>query len=134
MKARAPRASPCSISSTRRCATRVNFAAVAKAPIEVVADFGERRGWSWIRLLSSAGNTYNRDYHGETESGDQIPILNVFTRDGDEIRHFWATELMFAPADPGQHPRHVGTLEPVWNLFDLLPEGRPADWDEQLSY
>ncbi len=36
--------------------------------------------------------------------------------------------------DPGQEPRHVGTLEPLWNLFDLTPEGRPSDWDEQLSY
>jgi hypothetical protein len=25
-------------------------------------------------------------------------------------------------------------LEPVWNLFDLTPEGRPVHWDEQLSY
>jgi len=33
-----------------------------------------------------------------------------------------------------QEPRHVGTLEPVWNLFDLTAEGRPIDWDEQLSY
>ena len=36
--------------------------------------------------------------------------------------------------EPGQDPRHVGTLEPVWNLFDLTPEGRGTDWDEQLSY
>ncbi len=113
---------------------QVNFAAVAKAPIDVVADFGARRGWRWIRLLSSATNSYNRDYHGEGDAGGQIPTLNVFAREGDRIRHFWATELMWAPADPGQHPRHVGTLEPVWNLFDLLPEGRPQDWDEQLSY
>jgi hypothetical protein len=28
----------------------------------------------------------------------------------------------------------VGTLEPLWNLFELTREGRPADWDEQLSY
>jgi predicted dithiol-disulfide oxidoreductase (DUF899 family) len=28
----------------------------------------------------------------------------------------------------------VGTLEPLWNLFDLTPEGRPTNWDEQLSY
>lgn len=27
-----------------------------------------------------------------------------------------------------------GALEPLWNLFDLTREGRPADWDEQLSY
>jgi N-methylhydantoinase A/oxoprolinase/acetone carboxylase beta subunit len=26
------------------------------------------------------------------------------------------------------------TLEPVWNLYDVTPEGRGADWDEQLSY
>jgi predicted dithiol-disulfide oxidoreductase (DUF899 family) len=118
----------------RHAGDRVNFAAVAKAPIEFVADFGAQRGWRWLRLLSSAGNTYSRDYHGEGEAGGQIPTLNVFHRDGDTVRHFWASELMWAPADPGQHPRHVGTLEPVWNLFDLLPEGRPMDWDEELSY
>ena len=61
-------------------------------------------------------------------------MLNVFHRDGDTIRHFWGSELFYAPADPAQDPRHVGTLEPLWNLFDLTPEGRPTDWDEQLSY
>jgi predicted dithiol-disulfide oxidoreductase (DUF899 family) len=35
---------------------------------------------------------------------------------------------------PGQEPRHVGTIEPLWNLFDLTPEGRPATWHEQFSY
>jgi predicted dithiol-disulfide oxidoreductase (DUF899 family) len=53
---------------------------------------------------------------------------------GQTIRHFWGSELFYAPVDAGQDPRHVGTLEPVWNLFDLTPEGRPADWDEQLHY
>ena len=95
--------------------------------------FAEERGWRHVRLLSSGGNTYNRDYRAETEAGFADPILNVFHRDGETIRHFWASELMFAPSDPGQHPRHVGTLEPVWNLFDLTREGRP-EWDEQLSY
>jgi predicted dithiol-disulfide oxidoreductase (DUF899 family) len=28
----------------------------------------------------------------------------------------------------------VGTIEPLFNLFDFTPEGRPADWEEQLSY
>jgi predicted dithiol-disulfide oxidoreductase (DUF899 family) len=45
-----------------------------------------------------------------------------------------ASELFYAAADPGQDPRHVGTIEPLWNLFDLTPEGRPANWDEQLAY
>ena len=115
-------------------AQRISFAAVAKTSADRLLTFGRERGWRHLRLLSSADNNYNRDYHAERENGSQLPVLNVFHRDGDEIRHFWATELMFAPADPGQDPRHVGTLEPLWNLFDLTREGRPTDWDEQLSY
>ena len=83
--------------------------------------------------MSSAGNTFRRDYHGDGEHGPN-PMLNVFARAGDgTVRHSWSSELLFAPTEPGQDPRHVGTLEPLWNLFDLTPEGRP-DWDEQLSY
>jgi predicted dithiol-disulfide oxidoreductase (DUF899 family) len=113
---------------------RVNLAAVGKAPLSRILTFAEERGWRRLRLLSSAGSTYNRDYFGETAQGHQRPMLNVFQRDGETIRHFWGSELLYAPTDPGQDPRHVGTLEPVWNLFDLTREGRPTDWDEQLSY
>ena len=60
-------------------------------------------------------------------------MLNVFHRDGDTIRHFWGSELCFAPTEPGQDPRAVGPIETLWNLFDFTPEGRP-NWDEQLSY
>jgi predicted dithiol-disulfide oxidoreductase (DUF899 family) len=112
----------------------VNLAVVAKAPLERVLTFGEERGWRRLKLLSSAANDYKRDYLGETAEGDQRPMLNVFHRDGRVIRHFWSSELFYAPTDPGQDPRHVGTLEPVWNLFDLTPHGRPSNWDEQLSY
>jgi len=112
----------------------MNFAVVAKTPLERVVAFAEERGWRRLRVLSSADNTYNPDYLAETPEGDQTPMLNVFHRDGDVIRHFWGSELFYAPTEPGQDPRHVGTLEPVWNLLDLTPEGRPADWDEQLRY
>jgi predicted dithiol-disulfide oxidoreductase (DUF899 family) len=112
----------------------VNLAVVAKSPLPRVVTFAQERGWRRLRLLSSTGNTYNRDYLAETPEGAQRPMLNVFHRDGERIRHFWGSELLYAPTDPGQDPRHVGTLEPVWNLFDLTPEGRPTDWDEQLSY
>jgi predicted dithiol-disulfide oxidoreductase (DUF899 family) len=111
----------------------INFAVVAKTPLPRLLTWGEERGWRNLRLLSSAANSYNRDYFGETADGSQVPMLNVFQRDGETIRHFWGAELTFAPADPGQDHRSVGTLEPLWNLFDLTPEGRP-DWDEQLSY
>ena len=112
----------------------VNLAVAGKAPIQRILTFARERGWKRLRMLSSAGSTYNRDYFAETAEGDQQPMLNVFHRDGPTIRHFWGSELFYAPAEPGQDPRHVGTIEPVWNLFDLTPEGRGADWDEQLSY
>jgi predicted dithiol-disulfide oxidoreductase (DUF899 family) len=113
---------------------RVNLAVVAKAPLPRILTFADERGWRRLRMLSSAANTYNRDYLGETVEGHQRPMLNVFRRDGELIRHSWGSELFYAPTEPGQDPRHVGTLEPVWNLFDLTAEGRPTDWDEQLRY
>ncbi|SRR6266508_271415 len=112
----------------------VNLAAIAKAPLERALTFAKERGWRRLRVLSSASNTYNRDYGAETAEGWQQPMLNVFHREGNVIRHFWASELLYAPTEPGQDPRHVGTVEPVWNLFDLTPDGRGGDWDEQLSY
>jgi predicted dithiol-disulfide oxidoreductase (DUF899 family) len=115
-------------------APKLNFAVVAKAPAERVLAFSKERGWRHLRLLSSHGTTYNRDYHAETAEGHQRPILNVFHRDSEMIRHFWGSELFYAPMDPGQDPRHVGTLEPSWNMFDLTLEGRDPDWDEQLRY
>jgi predicted dithiol-disulfide oxidoreductase (DUF899 family) len=113
---------------------RINLAAAGKAPIERILTFAAERGWQHLRLLSSAGTSYNRDYLAETPDGEQQPMLNVFHRAGDTIRHFWGSELFYAPEDPGQDPRHVGTIEPLWNLFDLTPDGRGTDWYEQLSY
>ena len=112
----------------------MSFAVVAKAPLARVLAFADERGWRHLRLLSSASNSYNRDYFAETQEGHQRPMLNVFRREGDSIRHFWGSELFYAPPEPDQDPRHVGTLEPSWNLLDLTPEGRPVVWDEQLSY
>jgi predicted dithiol-disulfide oxidoreductase (DUF899 family) len=37
------------------------------------------------------------------------------------------------PTDPGQDMRHLGTVEPLWTLFDLTPGGRPQA-DEQIEY
>jgi predicted dithiol-disulfide oxidoreductase (DUF899 family) len=120
--------------AAEHAAQLINLAVVAKAPLPRVLAFGEERGWRRLRLLSSAANTYNRDYFAETVEGHQRPMLNVFHRERETIRHSWGSELFYAPTDPGQDPRHVGTLEPFWNLLDLTPEGRPPVWDEQLSY
>jgi predicted dithiol-disulfide oxidoreductase (DUF899 family) len=120
--------------AAEHAAPLVNLAVVAKAPLAPVLTFATERGWRRLRLLSSAANRYNRDYLAETEDGAQRPMLNVFHRDGRTIRHFWGSELFYAPVDPGQETRHVGTIEPFWNLLDFTREGRPSDWDEQLRY
>jgi predicted dithiol-disulfide oxidoreductase (DUF899 family) len=112
----------------------MSFVVVAKAPVERILMFAKERGWQKLRFVSSAKNSYNRDYHAETPEGFQRPMLNVFSLEGDRVRHFWGSEMFYAPADPGQDPRHVGTLEPSWNLFDLTREGRGANWDEQIQY
>ena len=104
------------------------------APHARIREHARSRGWTRLRLVSTAGTTYNRDYHGETEDGSQIPSLNVFVRRGGKIHHFYNSELLFAPTPEGQDPRHVDPIWPLWNLFDFTPEGRGKDWYPKLSY
>lgn len=113
---------------------RLNLAVVAKSPIGRIRDFARGRGWRNLRLLSSARNTYNRDYHGETADGGQLPVLSLFVRRDGRIYHSYSTELLFAPPDPGQDQRHVDMMWPLWNLLDLTPEGRGSYWYPRLSY
>jgi predicted dithiol-disulfide oxidoreductase (DUF899 family) len=113
---------------------RINVAVVAKSPIQRIRALARERGWRNLRLLSSAGNSYNRDYRGEDAKGSQLPALNVFARKDGRIHHLWCSELMFAPSEPGQNARHVDAIWPLWNLFDLTPEGRGTDWYPKLAY
>lgn len=113
---------------------RINVAVVAKSPIQRIRALARERGWRNLRLLSSAGNGYNRDYRGEDEKGSQRPALNVFARKDGRIHHTWCSELMFARGEPGQDPRHVDVMWPLWNLLDVTPEGRGADWRPKLAY
>ncbi len=113
---------------------RANLAVVAKSPIGRLRDFAQGRGWNNLRLLSSARNTYNHDYHGETAERGQMPSLNVFVRRGGKIHHFYNTELLFLPSERGQNERHIDMAWPLWNLLDFTPEGRGADWFPSLNY
>jgi predicted dithiol-disulfide oxidoreductase (DUF899 family) len=112
----------------------VALAVVAKAPLPRIREYADHRGWRHLRLLSSAANAYNRDYNAEGSDGSQAPILNVFSRRDDEIRHFWGSELMSAPRDDGQEPRHVDFIWPIWNVLDATPEGRGTGWSPQREY
>jgi predicted dithiol-disulfide oxidoreductase (DUF899 family) len=110
---------------------RAALAVVAKSPIGRIRDYARERGWANLRLVSSAANSYNRDYHGEDEGGGQVSRLNVFTRRGGQITHFYATEQ--TTVLEGQDDRHVDLIWPLWNLLDLTPAGRGGDWRPAYS-
>jgi predicted dithiol-disulfide oxidoreductase (DUF899 family) len=120
--------------SAPHIAQRTNLVVIARSPLERILEYARSRGWSRLRLLSSAGNGYNRDYHGESPEGAQLPMLNVFVRRRGAIRHFYGSELLFGKAEPGQHPRHVDMIWPLWNVLDYTPEGRGKDWYPALEY
>jgi predicted dithiol-disulfide oxidoreductase (DUF899 family) len=100
--------------TARHIGQRLNFAVVAKSPLPRILAFAEERGWQRLRLLSTAGNNYDRDYFGDStalppavrkqqefKDGEEwdMPILNVFRRDGGTIRH--RAPLRTARARPG---------------------------------
>jgi len=113
---------------------RVNLAVAAKSPVPRILQHARKRGWHNLRLISSGESSYNVDYQGETASGEQTPMLNVFTRRDGRIHHTWASEMMLLKGDPVQDPRHVDMIWPIWSLFDLTPEGRGEKWSPRLSY
>jgi predicted dithiol-disulfide oxidoreductase (DUF899 family) len=112
---------------------QADIAIIAKTGASRLRDWATSRGWRNLPLYSSAGTSFNADYHAETSEGAQLPMVNVFRRDGDTIRHHVASELFFAPTEPGQNPRHVDMLWPLWNTLDLTPAGR-GDWYPSLKY
>jgi predicted dithiol-disulfide oxidoreductase (DUF899 family) len=58
----------------------------------------------------------------------------VFVRRDGKVHHFWSSELAFAAADPGEHPRHVDFMWPLWSILDLTPGGRGTGFHPRLDY
>lgn len=114
--------------------SRDNFVVIAKAPIEKIRNWAQKRNWTNLRMLSSKNNTYNLDYFAEDEDGSQLPAMNVFRKTDTGIFHFYNTELLYGPCDEAQHPRHADLFWPVWNLFDITPDGRDTGWFPKYSY
>lgn len=138
----------CIDGASRHVPQRAPLYVVAASPIARLAAWAHERGWAHLQLLSTAGNDYNAHYYGNTasltremravrgyksdENWDE-PMLNVFRKEGDTIRHFWGSELVFAPDDPGQDHRGLDMADPVWGLLDTTPEGR-GDWFPKVDY
>ena len=95
----------------------VNLAVVAKTPLPRVVTFAEERGWRGLRLLSSAGNAYNRDYLAESPEGAQRPDAELVpSRRRNDSPLLGLGALLRADrsrtgSPPRWHPR--AALEPV---------------------
>ena len=139
----------CVDGAARHVPQRAALYVAAASPIARLAAWADARGWNHLRLLSTAGNSYNAHYYGNTagltpamraergykegENWDE-PMLNVFVKDGGKIRHFWGSEMVFGPEDPGQHHRGLDFMDPVWSLLDTTPEGRGETFFPSVSY
>lgn len=109
---------------------RVALALVARAPLAKLRDWGRRRGWRRLRLLSSYANDFNPDFGTELSPDRQLPAMSVFTRDAaGQVRHVYTSEGSLVE----RHHRAVDLMTPVWNLFDLTPSGR-GDWFPKHFY
>lgn len=125
--------------SARHVGQRAPLYIVAKSPIARLEAWAKARRWPHLVFLSDVDGRYSADYYGDTsrltdakraergmkpgEDWDET-IFNVFRKDGEAIRHVWASELAFAPEDPGQHHRAGDLVDPLWGLLDMTPEGR----------
>jgi predicted dithiol-disulfide oxidoreductase (DUF899 family) len=108
---------------------KVNFVLVAKVELGTLREWGRRRGWGKMRLLSSHDNTFNRDYFVQDDKG-QRPAVSVFKRAPDGKIYFtYTTEMSRGEG----HHRGIDPFSAVWHLFDLLPEGR-ENWMPKHFY
>lgn len=119
--------------ASQHLAQQIGFAVVAKAPIDKFREHARKRGWRHTLLLSSANNTFNRDYNAEGEDTQQFPLAHVFTRRGKKMHHTWSSELFFAPHEPDQDMRHVDFMWPIWSMLDRTPQGR-GKFHPELQY
>ena len=109
---------------------KIAMAVVAGSPHQRLAEFASERGWRDLPLYSHAGNSYSRDYFGEVEGGE-MPTYNIFSKTDDGIFHLLGCEMFSVAPESGQNPRGIDSIWPLWNLLDLTPGGRGANWGSE---
>ena len=104
----------------------VAMAVISRGPWQQFADFKQRMGWQFT-WLSSAGNSFNQDYHVSFDSpgegyynyattgvGEEMPGLSVFYKDDDgRIFHTYSC-----------YSRGLDALNATYQMLDLVPKGR----------
>jgi len=112
----------------------LNFAVIAKASVEELKAWANSRNWSNLNILSSGQTTYNLDYHAENDEECQLMMMNVFRKSDGGIFHSLGYEIKNAPIADEHNPRQRPQIWPLWSIYDLTLDGRPADWLPAYSY
>ncbi|OFA04295.1 DUF899 family protein [Duganella sp. HH101] len=118
---------------SRDLSQRVAVAVLGRSPVSRQLAFARERGWRNLAFYQCVGDDYPRDYRGLAPDGSEWPALDVWVKRDGKVHHFWASELG-GTEDPGQDPRGAPDPTPLWNILDLTPAGRGADWYPKLSY
>jgi predicted dithiol-disulfide oxidoreductase (DUF899 family) len=113
----------------RHVAQTIDFALVTAAPVEWMMDVVTSRGWSDLRWLSAANNSFKLDIGGEDQAGNQSPFISAYELAEGKPRMTYSGGAYIA----GEHWRGLDLLSPVWHLLDLTRSGR-GDWSPKLEY
>ncbi len=119
----------------------VSFAAISRAPMDMIDVFKKRQAWNfnWVSSgensfnydfdvsfteeeLESGGGTYN--YVPRTMNSSDLPGISVFAKEGDAIYHTYST-----------FTRGIDMMNLTYQYLDLVPKGRdeqndagPMEW------
>lgn|SRR5574341_2393038 len=100
---------------------RAAFVVNSPDPPVIQKKFATGRSWKF-RMISSHGNTFNRDMGFEGEKGDPWPGVSTFYKDKGKIYR-----IGYASFGEGDN------FCAVWHFLDLLAEGRNG-WEPKYKY
>ena len=112
---------------------RIALAVIGRSPVARQLAFARERGWRNLTFYQCVGDDFPTDYRGLAPDGSEWPALDVWKKDGNKVRHFWAGESGES-ADPGEDPHGAPDPTPLWIILDLTPEGRGTKWYPKLEY
>jgi predicted dithiol-disulfide oxidoreductase (DUF899 family) len=98
----------------------ISLALVSIAPIEKIAAYQARMGWT-TPWYSSSRNTFNTDLR-ITLPDEERHGLSVLLRDDNKIYRTYFTSQ-----------RGVEQLGSIWSFLDLTPYGRQEKWEDSPS-
>src|SRR5262249_29711600 len=100
---------------------RADCVVLMAADVPTIRAYARRRGWGNVRFVSAGASTFKFDLGSESADGGQDSTISVFTLKGGKPRLFYNGHPRLSEE---QKERGIDLLNPIWNFFDMTPEGR----------